>query len=382
MKIVFFSSTGSQVGGAAICLKEILIHCIRMNVEPYVILRDHGNFEEFLNNNNIRYSVIKSFDWLRPMKDHGGLKNEVKWKIKEFWNLLAEHKMRSVLKREKPDVYHINVIYNSSGAKSAITLGIPIIWHLREFVEIDGNTPYFRNAKKSYELISKSKRIICVSDCIKEFYSQFVPNDRIVRIYDGIEPPAQFKKRKLDDIIKITLSGSAKVKGHEDLIKAASILKKDGISNFVISIAGKFYDEDYLTHLKHITHSYNLDDNVIFPGFQSDMNSIWEKTNICVVCSRFESFGLSVVEAMARAIPVICAKTTGSYEVTNQGEYSELYEIGDYYALAEKMKEVICNYRDYSDRAYNIAPIIAQKYSIEESCRELINVCHECVEMR
>ena len=375
MKVVFFSSTGRMVGGAAMCLKEILPYCLKNGIEPFVILRSDGDFADYLRQLGIRYEVVKYHDWLRPKKDHGGLKNELKWRIKDIENSFAEKKVRKILMREKPDVYHLNVIYNPCGARSAHELGIPVVWHLREFAEIDSNTPFFRNRDKAYNLIAQSEKIVCVSDSIKEFYSQFIPADNMVRIYDGIiMPQEQPTLRERHKVCNITLSGGARVKGHNDLIEAAKMLLDNGHSDFHIKIAGRFADAAYLNSLKAKSAELGLTDKIEFTGFLKDMDSLWAQTDLAVICSRFESFGLSVCEAMARAIPVICANSTGTYEVTARGKYARMYEIGDINTLCDKITQILLNYNSAAEEALQSADYVRKTFSITKSCEELVKV--------
>ena len=109
------------------------------------------------------------------------------------------------------------------------------------------------------------------------------------------------------------------------------------------------------------------------------MDTLWQETDIAVVCSRFESFGLSICEAMARAIPVICAKSTGSYEVTNQGEYAKLYEIGNYKQLSDALFEVMENYKTSAEYAVQVAQKVRRIYSINKSCEEVVGVFRKLV---
>ena len=357
------------------CLKEILPYCLSHDIEPFVILRCDGDFAEYLDKIGVRYEIIKYHDWLRPKKDHGGLKNEVKWRIKGIQNVSAEEKVYKILQREKPDIYHLNVIYNPCGAKSAHKLGIPVVWHLREFAEINEYTPFFRNRTAAYDLISKSEKIICVSDCIKEYYSQFMPSEKMVRIYDGIVVPEEpVQKRQPHHPCHITLSGGASVKGHIDLIKAAKILTDRGYTDFHIKIAGQFVNPKYLEHLKELVDKLELLDKIEFTGFVKDMTPLWEMTDIAVVCSRFESFGLSVCEFMARAIPVVCSKSTGTYEVTNGGQYAEMYAVGDYEQLADKLIQTMDNYGSSTETAVRAAYEIRNKYSLSKSCADLVEL--------
>lgn len=375
MKVVFFSSTGRSVGGAVVCLKKILLYCLDHDIKPFVILRSKGDFEIFLNENKIPYEIVKYHDWLRPSKDHGGLKNELKWRIKDIQNVFAERKAYRILERERPDIYHINVIYNPCGARSAHKLRIPVIWHLREFVEINDDTPFFRNREKAYSLIARSSSIVCVSECIKEYYGDHLPQEKLIRIYDGVSvPEEEIVIRSIDNPVRITLSGGAKVKGHVDLIRAIKVLTDKGIKNIEVTIAGRFADQKYLQALQQMVEEYKLSSLIKFIGHQKDMDAIWNKTDIAVVCSRFESFGLSVCEAMVRGIPVVCAKSTGTYEVTDNGTLASLYDIGNYEQLAEKLHDIMNNYATVAAKSVDVAKTIQKRFNVSNSSKAIVEL--------
>ena len=85
-----------------------------------------------------------------------------------------------------------------------------------------------------------------------------MPSDKMTMIYDGIVMPTdEVKMRKKNEVVHITLSGGARVKGHRDLIEAARVLLGRGVENFYIKIAGRFVDEEYLARLKELVIEYD-----------------------------------------------------------------------------------------------------------------------------
>lgn len=91
MKVVILSTATSYTGGAIITLLNVLPLLQKEGVEPYFILKGHGQLEDVLRNRKIPYSVIKSYDWCVPEQKTKGLKNVVAWKIKSLINLIAEY---------------------------------------------------------------------------------------------------------------------------------------------------------------------------------------------------------------------------------------------------------------------------------------------------
>ena len=99
-------------------------------------------------------------------------------------------------------------------------------------------------------------------------------------------------------------------KGFFDFIDALKILKKKGFSfKAVLAGHGELYEK-----LKHASQDLpELD----FPGWISDKKTFFDKIDIFCQPSHFEPFGLTVIEAMANAKPVISTNCDGPIEIIN-----------------------------------------------------------------
>jgi glycosyltransferase involved in cell wall biosynthesis len=64
----------------------------------------------------------------------------------------------------------------------------------------------------------------------------------------------------------------------------------------------------------------NLNETVVLPGFLSDDNleGLYQHALAVVFPSLYEGFGMPVIEAMARGIPVACSGTTSLQEVVGE----------------------------------------------------------------
>ena len=59
----------------------------------------------------------------------------------------------------------------------------------------------------------------------------------------------------------------------------------------------------------------NIEENVIFEGFVKDVEDIYSKFDILLMCSRSEAFGRVTIEAMLRCKPVIGYDVGGTSEL-------------------------------------------------------------------
>jgi glycosyltransferase, family 1 len=379
MKVVILSTATSYTGGAIITLLNVLPLLKKEGVEPYFILKGHGQLEDVLRNRKIPYSVIKSYDWCVPEQKTKGLKNVVAWKIKSLINLIAEYKTYFLLKREKAELYHLNCIYNGTGVSSAKVLGIPVVWHLREFVDLHGETPVFWNTVEAWKKINRSDRVICVSNYLEQAYKNKIQDgSKLQVIYDGINMSCFHAKTETSPKAKIVigLAGTAPIKNHKDAILALKRVRDAGY-HVTLKIAGKWsmdnYNQSYKSDLEKLIVENGLKNSVEFIGMQSDMNMFWAECDLSVVCSKRESFGLAATEAMACGVPLICSNTSISGELTENGKNVFVYQLGKSEELAECILKCIEQLgTDKLDaKIKRAAAFVRNNFSIEESARKL-----------
>ena len=379
MKVVILSTATSYTGGAIITLLNVLPLLQKEGVEPYFILKGHGQLEDVLRNRKIPYSVIKSYDWCVPEQKTKGLKNVVAWKIKSLINLIAEYKTYFLLKREKAELYHLNCIYNGTGVSSAKVLGIPVVWHLREFVDLHGETPVFWNTVEAWKKINRSDRVICVSNYLEQAYKNKIQDgSKLQVIYDGINMSCFHAKTETSPKAKIVigLAGTAPIKNHKDAILALKRVRDAGY-HVTLKIAGKWamdnYNQSYKSDLEKLIVENGLKNSVEFIGMQSDMNMFWAECDLSVVCSKRESFGLAATEAMACGVPLICSNTSISGELTENGKNVFVYQLGKSEELAECILKCIEQLgTDKLDaKIKRAAAFVRNNFSIEESARKL-----------
>lgn len=379
MKVVILSTANSYTGGAIITLLNVLPLLQKEGVEPYFILKGHGQLEDVLRNRKIPYSVIKSYDWCVPEQKTKGLKNVVAWKIKSLINLIAEYKTYFLLKREKAELYHLNCIYNGTGVSSAKVLGIPVVWHLREFVDLHGETPVFWNTVEAWKKINRSDRVICVSNYLEQAYKNKIQDgSKLQVIYDGINMSCFHAKTETSPKAKIVigLAGTAPIKNHKDAILALKRVRDAGY-HVTLKIAGKWsmdnYNQSYKSDLEKLIVENGLKNSVEFIGMQSDMNMFWAECDLSVVCSKRESFGLAATEAMACGVPLICSNTSISGELTENGKNVFVFQLGKSEELAECILKCIEQLgTDKLDaKIKRAAAFVRNNFSIEESARKL-----------
>jgi N-acetyl-alpha-D-glucosaminyl L-malate synthase BshA len=84
-----------------------------------------------------------------------------------------------------------------------------------------------------------------------------------------------------------------------------------------------------------LARTQGVADDVIFVGKHNDMSQFLAVSDVLLLPSELESFGLVALEAMACEVPVIATRVGGIPEVVRHGIDGFLYEVGDVDSMAD-----------------------------------------------
>ncbi len=134
-------------------------------------------------------------------------------------------------------------------------------------------------------------------------------------------------------------------KGQDILIRALSRLKEDlPEHSFLLDFIGCGPSEEYL---KQLSLEYKMGDTVRFLG-ERDRSYIYESIadyHLLVQPSRYEGFGLTVLEGLAAKVPVLSSDNDGPEEILQSGKYGFLFQNGSVEDCVRKLKEIFMNYQ-------------------------------------
>ncbi len=94
---------------------------------------------------------------------------------------------------------------------------------------------------------------------------------------------------------------------------------------------------------KALARSKGIYDKILFLGNSSEIDKILCFSDLFLLPSEKESFGLAALEAMASGVPVISTNTGGLPEVNEQGVSGYLSDVGDVEDMASKAVEILEN---------------------------------------
>jgi glycosyltransferase involved in cell wall biosynthesis len=101
------------------------------------------------------------------------------------------------------------------------------------------------------------------------------------------------------------------------------------------------YRTAHENELREHARALDLDGDVRFPAWVSaeELEGLWELAQAFVFPSLYEGFGLPVLEAMAREVPVACSNASSLPEVA--GDAALLFDPRDEHAIAAALKRLL-----------------------------------------
>ena len=156
----------------------------------------------------------------------------------------------------------------------------------------------------------------------------------------------------------IHVSNFRKVKRVEDTIKVFSKISKS--VNSVMLMVG---DGPERQLIEDLSRSMNLS-NVIFLGKARSVELLLSISDLFLLTSESESFGLSALEAMAAKTPVISSNIGGLPEINIHNETGFLCDVGDVEGMSHQAIKILKNksiLNQFKLNAFNHA----KKFSIQ-----------------
>lgn len=134
-----------------------------------------------------------------------------------------------------------------------------------------------------------------------------------------------------------------------------------------------FYNINYLEYVKSLVPAH-LAERVIFIDElpQTQLLPYYQQADVVINPSLSEAFGMSLVEAMATATPVVATKIGGMTEIVDDGVTGVLTEPGQPQALAEAILKIIADPVRASAMGKAGRIKVQQRYSWEQIARSLI----------
>jgi glycosyltransferase involved in cell wall biosynthesis len=258
--------------------------------------------------------------------------------------------LRDVIKKEKAQLVHNNHMAHLIGGPAAKLAGVPSIWHLHDPPEpSDGAMDKLqRLMPQDYvifttpvvqagwgDVAAKRPHSVIYPDCVSPEKLRQIPASSDVRARYGLGNAPYF----------VQISRIQFHKDHPTLLRAmAQVLGKYPEASLVIT--GEPTDpaqKAYFEEIKELTKMLGITDRVHYVGFVSeeDLVNLRREATALVHAAATESYGLSLLEAMALGVPVVACAAEGPSMLIRSDENGLLVPIKDAPALATAMIRVL-----------------------------------------
>lgn len=233
--------------------------------------------------------------------------------------------------------------------------GIPVVWHLRDFL---GLRPVMPRVLRCVS--GRAAGAIAISRAVGEDARACLAGLPIEVIYNAIDTthftPAPRDGRLLDElsglpaaaeeIIRVGLVATfAHWKGHDVFLKAASRLlaapMRKPVRFYIIGGSLYYTPGSQVTEesLRATAAALKVDQAVGFIGFQTGIVDLYRSLDIVVHASiQPEPFGRTIVEAMACSKPVLVSRAGGAVELFTDDRDAIGFPPGDSDALAASLR--------------------------------------------
>lgn len=351
MRKILFVVDERQMGGVSVLLDDILkrINLKKFNVDV-MVLHNNGDYlddlpegvdviygspffevvdlslKEVIKTKNI-FKIIKKIYLVFLMKT-GLIKGKIKKERKKCLSKKYDTEVAF-----KDGFTALFTAYGDSEKK--------IHWLHTDYVMHDCTAKYHNLFEKTFPLFDK---IIGISHAVVERFNQVYPGIQCEVIYNLIDI-AKIKKMgeendiHLGDGINFVSCGRIhEMKGYDRLINVFHRLDDMGLLKHVsLTIIG---DGPDFSKVQNLVQEYGLKDKVKLLGRRKNPYPYVKAADAFLMCSRYEPFGLVVLEAMVLGTPVISTEVASIREIMREdyGIITDNNEEGLINAIAEVIK--------------------------------------------
>ncbi len=257
--------------------------------------------------------------------------------------LAAALVIRRQLRRRQVDVVHANEPHGLTSAWLARAHRfVPLVVSRRVELPLSSDS-------LSLARYRAAARVVAVSDFVeKSMVGGGLPVDHVEVIFVGVEIPAPVSAADRDlarnrfgipreSLCISNVAALVPEKGHVLLLRAFAQLREQ-FPKCVLLVAGEGPEK---ASLQGLVHELGLEDVVKFPGFVTDVESVYAATDLFVFPSHHEPLACAMLSAMAYGLPVVAFDRGGNPEAIVDGKNGLLVKTLDPAALAAALGRLV-----------------------------------------
>ena len=268
------------------------------------------------------------------------------------YELALSSKIVDMVQLHKIEILHVHyaiphayAAYMSKQMLKTRGINLPIVTTLHGTdITLVGSHPFYKNAVEFS--INNSDAVTSVSEDLKKdtlsYFSiekniEVIPNFVDLDKYNNIDK--NFNRNILandDEKIITHISNFRKVKRIDDVINSYNLINKKINSKLIL-----LGDGPERIKAEKLCDELNLNEKVLFLGASNETAKILYLSDVFILASTTESFGLVALEAMASSVPVISTNSGGLPEVNKDGFSGYLSNVGDINTMAKNAIKIL-----------------------------------------
>ena len=240
--------------------------------------------------------------------------------------------------------------------------------------------------------IQNIDRAIAVSSAVQSNLEKIFPKEKVKLIANGIDTIIRSEevRKTLSEEFRLShniafdaqiigIVGELKVlKGQRDFVLAAQIIAQKFPDAFFL-IVGKdnSSNQKFRQELKRLVKIFRLEERFLFLDWIEDTAPLFAALDIFVSASHSESFGLSILEAMASKCAIVATETEGAKELLQNNETARLFPIKSLIELASAIEELLSNKEKRLLLGENAHIFAKKQFSLSKMIEETDNLYQE-----
>ncbi len=262
------------------------------------------------------------------------------------YELALASTMVDVIQKHDLDLLHVHyAIPHASAAYMAKQIIMKTGRTIPVITTLHGTDITLVGRDKTYEpvvtfSINESDAITAVSYNLKEETNKFFAITKDIEVIENFVDNSRYNKKPIDAFRKVIAPNDEKI-----LIHASNFRKIKRVGDVIkifaevnAKLPSKLLligDGPERRNMEDLVRKSELENDVRFLGKQEQIEEILLVSDLFLLPSEYESFGLASMEAMAANVPVISSDAGGLAEININGETGYTATIGDVKTMSE-----------------------------------------------
>ena len=409
LRVLYITNEDRQIGGSSLSL-ETLLSCVGDAVEPILLFREAGPVRDRFAALGYRCLVVPYY---RASFQAKGLSRVLRWLPHFFARAVTQRRCVRRVRRQvgKVDLVHSNSATVDIGPRIAKALGVPHVWHIREYPDTGLGLRFFPSARAWRRKLLSSDAVVAITPGLLRHLGLPASSLRAEELcktnLGSAQAPPRGPRRtaRLQNSSATPASGSNAPSADSDSVRTARLQNSSATpacgrpaalcipdavlpaaaavlvlpkAPEVVFLAGTLaphkrpdeaieifaraalpepyklvlageVEDGYRRKLLALAEALGASERVEFRPFTADVRALLGRAAAVLVCTAYEGMGRVAVEALFYGCPVIARGSGGSRDVLAEGLHGSLYDTPEQAAAA--LRAVVSDFPEAQVRA-------------------------------